>query len=80
MLVFLFGIRTTKITPLACATFIAVLALLLKNSSSTDIASGLYLSIIKFKSLKISFSLSGNDIFASVLMAPLAINLKLFPI
>ena len=70
MLVFLFDIRTTNMTPLACATFIAVLALLLKNNSSTDIASGLYVSIIIFKSSYIFVSLSGNDTPAFVVIAP----------
>lgn len=70
---------TTNITPLACATFIAVLALLLKNNSSTDIASGLYSSIIFSKSLFSFNSLNGNDCFASVSTAPEVINLNLFP-
>ena len=70
---------TTNITPLACATFIAVLALLLKNNSSTDIASGLYSSIIFSKSLFNFNNLNGNDCFASVSTAPEVISLNLFP-
>ena len=68
-----------KTPPLACATFIAVFTLLLKNNSSTDIASGLYSSIIIDKSSYIFVSLNGNDSPAFVVTAPLSINLNLLP-
>lgn len=71
---------TTNITPLACATFMAVFALLLKNSSSTEIASGLYVSIMFSKSLFNFNNLSGNDSPASVSTAPDVTSLKLFPL
>ena len=57
----------------------AVFALLLKNNSSTDIASGLYSSIIFSKSLFNFNSLNGNDSPAFVVTAPEVIKLNLLP-
>ena len=70
--------KVFSITPLASATFMAVLELLLKYKSSIEAASILYLEITSLKSSSIFLSLLGKSLLGSVDIHPYSNALYLF--